>query len=173
MAQVCFHGGITYVLVRDDLDVLDVTSGLEDLAQDILRDAGIKAADIQGALVGLGGGATRERAPTGRGHDLVAAHGRGDGSRNRVGVGRNVQRRGRHVSVRAPILRRVIVTGRSSVGLGRWRKLASGNTRISHGEFEGLVALEAGSLEAIRDGFVLAFSGKGKAGSKKRSRTKS
>jgi len=41
------------ILVGNNLDTLDVASRLEDLTQDVLRDAGIQASDIQRALVRL------------------------------------------------------------------------------------------------------------------------
>ena len=47
----------TYVLVRDDLDVLHVSSGLEDLSQDFLGDPRVQSTNVQGSLVGLRGGA--------------------------------------------------------------------------------------------------------------------
>lgn len=125
-----------YILVRDDFDVLDVTSSLEDLTQNILGDTGIQATDIQGPLVRLWRGATRKWAPAGRGQDLVATHGRGDSGRDWVGVGGDMQRRRRHVGVRATVLG-VIVARSSSIGLRRRGKLASGNTRISHDRVGG------------------------------------
>ena len=57
----------TYVLVRDDLDVLHVSSGLEDLSQDFLGDPRVQSTNVQGSLVGLRGGA-----PDG----TASAHGR-------------------------------------------------------------------------------------------------
>ena len=59
LAQVSdcrFHNSTkqaTYILVGNNLDTLDVASRLEDLTQDVLRDAGIQASDIQRALVRL------------------------------------------------------------------------------------------------------------------------
>ena len=47
----------TYVLVRDDLDVLHVSSGLEDLSQDFLGDPRVQSTNVKGSLVGLRGGA--------------------------------------------------------------------------------------------------------------------
>jgi hypothetical protein len=40
-------------LVRDNLDALDVASGLENLAQNVLGDTGVQASDIQCPLVRL------------------------------------------------------------------------------------------------------------------------
>lgn len=106
-----------------------MTSSLEDLSQDILGDTRIQAADIEGTLIRLGRSTTRERTTAGRRHDLVAAHGRGDGRGDRVVVGRNVERRGGHMGVRAIA---VLVARGSCVGLRGRGKLASGNTSIGH-----------------------------------------
>lgn len=106
-----------------------MTSGLKDLSQDVLGNTRVQAADIKGALVGLGGGATREWTAAGGRHELVGAHGRGDGSGNRVVVGRNMKGRRRHVGARAIA---VLVTRGSCVGLRGRGKLASGNTSVGH-----------------------------------------
>lgn len=127
---------ITYVLVGNNLDVLDVPSSLEDLSQDILGDARIQAADIERTLVRLWGGATRERTPAGRRHDLVAAHRRGDGCGNRIVVGRNVKRRRWHVGVRSIA---ILITRGSCVGLRGRGKLTSGYTSIGHDEEAAVV----------------------------------
>jgi hypothetical protein len=58
---------LTYVLVRDDLDVLHVSSCLEDLSQDFLGDPRVQTTNVKGSLVGLRGGA-----PDG----TASAHGR-------------------------------------------------------------------------------------------------
>ena len=50
----------THILVRDDLDVLHMSGRLEDLAQNFLGDARIQSANVEGALVGFGRGATDE-----------------------------------------------------------------------------------------------------------------
>ena len=47
----------TYVLVRDDLDILHVSSSLENLSQDFLGDPRVQTANVKGSLVGLRGGA--------------------------------------------------------------------------------------------------------------------
>ena len=57
----------TYVLVRDDLDVLHVSSGLEDLPENLLGHPGVQTANVQSSFVGLGGSA-----PDG----AASAHGR-------------------------------------------------------------------------------------------------
>jgi len=67
----------TYVLVRDDLDVLHVSSGLEDLSQDFLGDPRVQTTNVKGSLVGLRGGA-----PDG----AASAHGRAK-TVEAVGVG--------------------------------------------------------------------------------------
>lgn len=122
---------ITYVLVGDDLDVLNVPSSLEDLSQDVLGNTRVQATDVQCALVGLGGGATWEWTTARRGHDLVATHGRCDGGGDRIVVGRDVKRRRGHVGVRAIA---VLVTRGSCVGLRGRGKLASRNTSVGHDE---------------------------------------
>jgi len=112
--------GHTHVLVRDDLHALHVAGRLEDLLQHVLGHAGVQAADVEGALVGLRGGTTRG-----------GAVGRGDGAEGRrhaVVVRRNIQRR-RHVGA----------TGLGPVGeasggrggeCGRW---GCGGGGIGHG----------------------------------------
>jgi len=46
---------VTYVLVRDDLDVLHVSSGLENLPENLFGDPGVQTANVQSSFVGLGG----------------------------------------------------------------------------------------------------------------------
>jgi hypothetical protein len=58
---------MTYVLVRDDLDVLHVSSGLENLPENLFGDPGVQTANIQSSFVGL-----RGCAPDG----AASAHGR-------------------------------------------------------------------------------------------------
>jgi hypothetical protein len=60
-------GEVTYVLVRDNLDVLHVSSGLEDLPENLFGDPGVQTANVQSSFVGLRGGA-----PDG----AASAHGR-------------------------------------------------------------------------------------------------
>ena len=79
----------TYILVRDNLNILNMTSGLEDLAQDILSDSLIQSTDIERSLVRLGRGSSE--AGTGRRHHGLV--GRGDGAGDRVVVLGDVQRR--------------------------------------------------------------------------------
>lgn len=122
----------TYVLVGDDLDVLNVTGSLKDLAQNILRDTRVQATDVESSLVRLGRRAPGEGTAAGGRHDLVTRHGRGDRGRNRVRVGRDVERRGRHVGVGAILT--VLVAWSPSTGLGRRRKLASRRNSVCHAE---------------------------------------
>lgn len=58
---------VTYVLVRDDLNVLHVSSGLEDLPENLLGHPRVQTANVQSSFVGLGGSA-----PDG----AASAHGR-------------------------------------------------------------------------------------------------
>lgn len=132
----------TYILVRDNLNALDMTGGLEDLAQDLLGDARVQATNIQRTLVGLGSGTTTERAAAAGRDDaaLIAAgaHRRGDGGRDGVSVLRDVKRRGRHMSrVRASVLAVLVARG-ARVGL-RGRDLTRGRRRtvVSHGWNDG------------------------------------
>lgn len=114
----------THILVGDDLDVLNVTSSLEDLTQDILGNTLIQASHVQRPLVRLGGSTAAESpSATGR-HNLIdPRHGRGNGSRNRVVVLRDMEGRRGHVRrVRLAILA-VLVAWSSSVRLGRGGQL--------------------------------------------------
>lgn len=129
---------ITYVLVRNDLDVLNMAGRLENLAQDVFCDAGVQASNIQSTLVRLRSSAATERAAAGRRHNaaLVAAsaHRRGDRGRDRVRVLRDVQRGRRHVGgVRGSVLA-VLVAWSTGVRLGRGRQLTRGRGRsvVSH-----------------------------------------
>jgi len=58
---------VTYVLVRDDLDVLHVSSSLKDLPENLLGHPRVQTANVQGSFVGLG-----SSAPDG----AAGAHGR-------------------------------------------------------------------------------------------------
>lgn len=51
----------THILVRDDLHILNMASGLEDLAQNVLSDTRIQTTNVQSPLVGLRGGAAGKR----------------------------------------------------------------------------------------------------------------
>lgn len=77
----------TYILVRNDFDVLDMTSGLEDLTEHIFSDSWVKTPNIQGPLVRLRGCATNEAACTVRRHDAsIFSHGRGYRCRNGIRI---------------------------------------------------------------------------------------
>jgi len=77
----------TYILVRNDFDVLDMTSGLEDLTEHIFSNSWVKAPNVQGPLVRLRGCATNEAACTIRRHHAsIFSHGRGYRGRNGIGV---------------------------------------------------------------------------------------
>lgn len=58
---------VTYVLVGDDLDILHVSSGLEDLPENFFGDPWVQTTNVQRSLVGL-----RSGAPDG----AASAHGR-------------------------------------------------------------------------------------------------
>jgi hypothetical protein len=60
-------GEVTYVLVRNNFNVLHVSSSLENLPQDLLGHPRVKTANVQSSFVGLG-----SRAPDG----AASAHGR-------------------------------------------------------------------------------------------------
>lgn len=79
----------TYILVRDNLDILNVTSRLEDLAQDILGDSLVQSTNIERSLIRFG--RSSSEAGTGRRHHGPV--GRGDGAGDRVVVLGDVQRR--------------------------------------------------------------------------------
>ena len=116
-----------------------MASSLENLSQDVLGDPRVKAADVESALVRLGGGATAEGvAGAGGRHDAarvtVPTHRRRNRRRDGIGVLRDVQRRRRHVCGIRVIVLTVLVTGRACVCL-RWRgKLSGGGRRanVSH-----------------------------------------
>ena len=108
-----------HVLVGDDLDVLNVAGRLKDLAEDVLGNPLVETAHIERPLVGFRGRAPGKGGGAGGRHHpaLVAANGRGDGSRNGVVVLRNVERRGGHVALVGAILA-VVLLGGSGVGHG-------------------------------------------------------
>ena len=83
----------TYVLVRDDLDVLHVSSGLKDLSQDFLGDPRVQSTNVQGSLVGLRGGAPDGTASAHRGHNGAEIYWSADLTRHHVVVVGNVERR--------------------------------------------------------------------------------
>lgn len=88
---------IAYVLVGDDLDILDMARGLEYLAQHIFSHSLVQAANVEGPLVRLRRSSSEAR---GRRQDatLDARAGRCHGRRDRVVVLRNMERRRGEVS---------------------------------------------------------------------------
>ena len=125
----------TYILIRDNLDVLNVTGSLEDLTENILCDTLVEAANVQSTLVRFGG-STSESSSTCRRHQstLIGRKGRGNRSRDRVGILRDMQRRRREVGcIGLAILVAVEARG-ARIGLGRWWQLAGvgGSAGISH-----------------------------------------
>lgn len=121
---------ITYVLVRDNFDILYVAGGFKDLAQDILGHTRIQTTHVESSLIRLGRSTSREGTGAGGGHDIVAAHGGGNGGRDRVVVGRDMQRRRRHMGVGTVLA--ILVAWGACVRLGGRRKLASGGTSVGH-----------------------------------------
>lgn len=65
-----------------------MASGLENLLENILCDAGVQTTDVESSLVGLGGSSAHITTRTSGGHH-VAGHGRGDGRRDWVRILRN------------------------------------------------------------------------------------
>ena len=149
----------TYILIRDDLHILDMAGGLEDLAQDILSDALVQAADVQSSLVRLRRG-TAEAGAAWRHHAAVfhaavfhaavfhatvfhatvlhatvftTRHGRGDGCRDRVRVLGDVQRRRSHMGWVALAILAALEASRPRIGLRR-RQLGRswGSSSVSH-----------------------------------------
>lgn len=85
----------TYIFVRNDLHVLDVASGLKDLAQHILGHPLVQSADIQCPFVGLRS-CSSETTSAGRGHHATVVPSqdrRGHGGRDGVRVLRNMEGR--------------------------------------------------------------------------------
>lgn len=112
--------GRTYVLVWDDLHALHVSSGLEDLLQDVLGHARVKTSNVKGSFVGFGRSSADLTTSTGRGEDVAKLF------RDRIVVLRDVERRdrrGRHVATRAILIgagARSLACG----GVGRQRRNA-------------------------------------------------
>ena len=125
------------VLVRNDLDALDVAGGLEDLAQDVLGDARVQASHIQCAFVRLGGGAARDVArPSAGGRHDVCAHGRADGRRDGIRVLRDddgCERRRGHVLLRLAGGAAVVARGAGRGRRGRHLRLCG--CRVGHGNY--------------------------------------
>lgn len=91
--HVVWRASSTYILVRDNLDVLDVTSRLKDLSQNILRHTLIEATDVERPLVRFGSRSTKAGSRGENTASILRGPGRGDGGRDRIVVLRNVQRR--------------------------------------------------------------------------------
>lgn len=56
----------THVLIRDDLNTLNVSSGLEDLLEHFFGDSRVKTTDVQSSLVGLRSSTARTASATRR-----------------------------------------------------------------------------------------------------------
>jgi hypothetical protein len=121
------------ILVRDDLNTLDVTGRLENLTKHVLGDPRIQPTNIQGSFVRFRGGATRDVAwsTAGRRHD-IGAHRRANGRRDRVRILRDDDGRKRwwrHVLLLALVASIVARGPRDG-----WRRHSSrSGSRISHG----------------------------------------
>lgn len=81
----------TYVLIRDDLNTLNVSSSLENLLEDLLGDSGVQTTNVEGSLVWLRGGAART-AGAARRVEAIVAHGGTNSVGVHVGVLGNVER---------------------------------------------------------------------------------
>lgn len=131
--------GLTYgrragSLVRDDLNALDVASGLEDLTENIFGHTRVESTNVQSPFVRLRGGTARSVAgasSAGRRHDSTR-HGRADSSRDGVRVLRDDDRSegGRRHVLSVALL--AIVARRTSGG--RWRRqVGARGCRVGHG----------------------------------------
>lgn len=70
----------TYVLIRDDLNTLNVSGGLEDLLEHFLCDPRVQTTDVESSLVWFGGGTARTTGATRRVEAIaVVVHGIGHG----------------------------------------------------------------------------------------------
>lgn len=66
----------TYVLIRDDLNTLNVSGGLEDLLEHFLCDSGVQTTNVESSLVWLRGGTARATGATRRVQAIaVVVHG--------------------------------------------------------------------------------------------------
>lgn len=151
----------TNVLVRNNLNALDVTSGLEDLAQDVLGDSRVQATHIQSSFVRLGSRTTRDipSAAAGGRHD-VCAHGRADGRRDGIRVLRDDdgrQRRGRHVLL--GLARSTPIVARGACGGRRRRHLSLRGGRVGHGDYATRTErMKRKKAEATEDGVRVGAS---------------
>ncbi len=64
-----FDTDSTYILVRNDFDILDMTGGFEDLSKDILCNPRIKTSYIQSAFVRFGSRTSSKATGTARRQD--------------------------------------------------------------------------------------------------------
>ena len=129
----------TYVLVRNDLDILNMACRLEDLTQDIFGHALVQSANVESTFVGLRCGATKGGGG-GRGHQtavISGGHGRGDGSRDRVRVLRNMLWRWREVGWVCLAILATFKSRGASVGLLGVRQLSWIGRSASVGHFAG------------------------------------
>lgn len=114
-----------------------MASGLKDLTQHVLGDAGVQASHIQGAFVRLGRGAARDiaRSSAGRRHD-VRAHGGADGRRDGVRVLRDDDgREWRRGHVLLGLAGSTAIVARCT-GRGRRRRhLRLCGCRVGHGNY--------------------------------------
>jgi hypothetical protein len=96
-----FNTDSTYILIRNDFDVLDMPRSFKDLPENILRDPRVQSPNIQRTLVRFWRGSADKPTSTSRRHNSATTrHGRGDSCRDRVGVLRNdhgSKRRWRHM----------------------------------------------------------------------------
>jgi hypothetical protein len=74
------------ILVRNNLNALDMARGFENLLQHFLGDSRIQPPNIQCSLVRLWRSSTYKASSTGRRHHLLAIHWRPEGCRYRIGV---------------------------------------------------------------------------------------
>lgn len=125
----------TYILVRNDFDVLDVSSGFEDLSKHIFRNSWIQTSNIQCALIWLWSSTSNKASCTIRGHHPILSHGRAYSGRDRIGVLRNNDgREGWRGHVRALSIVPIFVAWCASGRLRRWWELIArwGRAVIRH-----------------------------------------
>lgn len=115
---------ITHILVRNDLHILDMTRGLEDLAQNILGNTLVQATNVQSSLVRLRRRPATEAGYTTRRHDIIGTgHWRRNSSGDGLCVLWDVKRRRGFLSV--------FVARSALVGLRRWQLSCVGGS-IGH-----------------------------------------
>jgi hypothetical protein len=121
------------ILVRDDLDVLNVTRSLKDLTEDILGDTGIKSANIESPLIRLGRGTAGKWAGATRRHQAAfvtsASHRRSDSGRDGICILRDMQRRGRQMA-RSTLVLTILVARSANIGL--WRRRQGRSRDVGH-----------------------------------------